>query len=70
MALSSERTYRRWGAPWPVSDAHVVSSTIFCLKAAWQAVHVRQIVTGMGGAVDFESVPGRTVFTVRLPFVD
>ena len=30
----------------------------------------RQIVTGMRGAIDFESVPGRTVFTVRLPFVD
>ena len=30
----------------------------------------RQIVTGMGGAIDFESVPGRTVFTIRLPFVD
>ena len=27
-------------------------------------------VTGIDGAIDFESVPGRTVFTVRLPFVD
>jgi two-component system, NtrC family, sensor kinase len=30
----------------------------------------RQIVTGMGGSIAFESVPGRTVFTVRLPFGD
>lgn len=30
----------------------------------------RQIVSGMGGTIAFESVPGRTVFTVRLPFVD
>jgi signal transduction histidine kinase len=30
----------------------------------------RQIVTAMHGSVDFESVPGRTVFTIRLPFVD
>ena len=30
----------------------------------------RQIVIGMRGSIDFDSVPGRTVFTVRLPFVD
>jgi two-component system, NtrC family, sensor kinase len=30
----------------------------------------RQIVTGMGGSIDFESALGKTVFTVRLPFVD
>jgi len=30
----------------------------------------RQIVTGMGGSIEFESAPGRTVFTVRIPFVD
>ena len=30
----------------------------------------REIVTGMGGTIEFESAPGRTVFTVRLPFVD
>jgi signal transduction histidine kinase len=30
----------------------------------------RQIVTGMGGSIEFESAPGKTVFTVRLPFVD
>jgi C4-dicarboxylate-specific signal transduction histidine kinase len=30
----------------------------------------RQIVTGMGGSIDFENAPGKTVFTVRLPFVD
>jgi C4-dicarboxylate-specific signal transduction histidine kinase len=30
----------------------------------------RQIVTGMGGCIEFESAPGKTVFTVRLPFVD
>jgi C4-dicarboxylate-specific signal transduction histidine kinase len=30
----------------------------------------RQFVTEMRGSIDFESVPGRTVFTVRLPFVD
>ena len=30
----------------------------------------REIVTGMGGSIEFESAPGKTVFTVRLPFVD
>ena len=30
----------------------------------------RQFVIGMRGSIDFESVPGRTVFTVHLPFVD
>jgi signal transduction histidine kinase len=30
----------------------------------------RQLITEMRGSIDFESVPGRTVFTVRLPFVD
>ena len=30
----------------------------------------RQIVTGMGGSIEFESAPGKTVFTVRLPFGD
>jgi len=30
----------------------------------------RQIVTEMGGSIEFESAPGKTVFTVRLPFVD
>jgi two-component system C4-dicarboxylate transport sensor histidine kinase DctB len=30
----------------------------------------RQIVNGMRGSLEFESAPGRTVFTVRLPFVD
>ncbi len=30
----------------------------------------RQIVAGMGGSIEVESAPGRTVFTVRLPFVD
>jgi signal transduction histidine kinase len=30
----------------------------------------RQIVTGMGGSIEFESAPGKTIFTVRLPFVD
>jgi C4-dicarboxylate-specific signal transduction histidine kinase len=30
----------------------------------------RQIVTGMGGSIEFESASGKTVFTVRLPFVD
>jgi two-component system C4-dicarboxylate transport sensor histidine kinase DctB len=30
----------------------------------------RQFVTEMRGSIDFESVPGRTVFTVRLPFVE
>jgi len=30
----------------------------------------RQIVTEMRGSIDFESAPGRTVFTARLPFVD
>jgi signal transduction histidine kinase len=30
----------------------------------------RQFVSQMRGSIDFESVPGRTVFTVRLPFVD
>jgi two-component system C4-dicarboxylate transport sensor histidine kinase DctB len=30
----------------------------------------RQFVSEMRGSIDFESVPGRTVFTVRLPFVD
>ena len=30
----------------------------------------QQIVTEMRGAITFESAPGRTVFTVRLPFVD
>jgi signal transduction histidine kinase len=30
----------------------------------------RQIVTEMGGSIAFETIPGRTVFTVRLPFVD
>jgi two-component system C4-dicarboxylate transport sensor histidine kinase DctB len=30
----------------------------------------RQIVTEMRGALTFESAPGRTVFTARLPFVD
>jgi C4-dicarboxylate-specific signal transduction histidine kinase len=29
-----------------------------------------QIVTGMGGSIEFESAPGKTVFTVRLPFGD
>jgi two-component system NtrC family sensor kinase len=28
----------------------------------------RQIVAGMGGSIEFESAPGRTVFTIRLPF--
>jgi len=28
----------------------------------------RQIVAAMGGTITFESAPGRTVFTVRLPF--
>ena len=31
---------------------------------------IRQIVTQMGGSIEFESAPGRTVFTVRVPFVD
>jgi signal transduction histidine kinase len=30
----------------------------------------RQFVAEMRGSIDFESVPGRTVFTVRLPFGD
>ena len=30
----------------------------------------REIVTGMGGSIECESAPGRTVFTVRIPFVD
>jgi two-component system C4-dicarboxylate transport sensor histidine kinase DctB len=30
----------------------------------------RQIVAGMGGSIEFESAPGKTVFTVRLPFVE
>ena len=30
----------------------------------------RQIVSGMGGSIEFERAPGKTVFTVRLPFVD
>jgi signal transduction histidine kinase len=30
----------------------------------------RQLVDGMRGSVDFESVPGNTVFTIRLPFID
>jgi signal transduction histidine kinase len=30
----------------------------------------RQIVTEMRGSITFESAPGRTVFTVRLPFVE
>jgi signal transduction histidine kinase len=30
----------------------------------------RQIVTDMRGSITFDSVPGKTVFTVRLPFVD
>ena len=30
----------------------------------------RQIVTEMGGSIGFESVPGNTVFTVRLPFAN
>ena len=28
----------------------------------------RQIVTEMRGSITFESAPGRTVFTARLPF--
>jgi signal transduction histidine kinase len=28
----------------------------------------RQIVTAMGGTIVFDSAPGKTVFTVRLPF--
>ena len=30
----------------------------------------RQIVSGMRGSIEFESAPGKTVFTVRLPFVE
>ena len=30
----------------------------------------RQIITAMGGSIEFQSAPGKTVFTVRLPFVD
>jgi C4-dicarboxylate-specific signal transduction histidine kinase len=30
----------------------------------------RQFVTEMRGSIDFESAPGRTVFTVRVPFGD
>jgi two-component system C4-dicarboxylate transport sensor histidine kinase DctB len=30
----------------------------------------RQIVIAMGGSIEFQSAPGKTVFTVRLPFVD
>lgn len=43
MALSSARAYGRWGAAPPVSEAHVVSSTIFCLKVAWHAVQVASV---------------------------
>ena len=28
----------------------------------------RRVVSELGGTIGFESVPGRTVFTVRLPF--
>jgi two-component system C4-dicarboxylate transport sensor histidine kinase DctB len=30
----------------------------------------RQIITAMGGSIEFRRVAGKTVFTVRLPFVD
>ncbi len=30
----------------------------------------RQIVTGMGGSIELQSASGKTVFTVRIPFVD
>jgi signal transduction histidine kinase len=30
----------------------------------------RQFAIEMRGSIDFDSVPGRTVFTVRLPFID
>jgi C4-dicarboxylate-specific signal transduction histidine kinase len=30
----------------------------------------RQIIAAMGGSIEFDSAPGKTVFTVRVPFVD